>query len=174
MLPPVRPGAGGTAADRSPYRVSLHQLVTTFAISPERTTVLRGFLDYRAALHAAGIIVGFQWVDGSFVENIEALEGREPNDMDVVTFCAVPEEEYAYLFNNPAVKANFHIDAYLCRVDLPLISERVELIAYWYSMFAHRRNGLWKGFVAVDLSPFEDLDARSALNEIIEKEGWAL
>lgn len=174
MLPPIRPGAGGSSADRSPYRVSLQQLVTTFAISSERATILRGFLDYRAALHAAGIIVGFQWVDGSFVENIEALEGREPNDMDVVTFCAVPEEEYAYLFNNPTVKTDFHVDAYHCSIDLPLISERVQLIAYWYSMFAHRRDGLWKGFVAVDLSPFEDPDARTALNELMEEEGWAL
>lgn len=174
MLPPVRPGAGGTAADRSPYRVSLHQLVTTFAISPERATVLRGFLDYRAALHAAGIIVGFQWVDGSFVENIEALEGREPNDMDVVTFCGSAAEGYDHLFASTAMKEAFHIDAYLYRIDPPLTSDRVRWIAYWYSLLAHRRNGLWKGFVAVDLSPFEGHDARTALNELLEKEGWAL
>ena len=113
VLPPVRPGTDGSAADRSPYRVSLHQLVTMFAISPERATILRGFLDYRAALHAAGIIVGFQWVDGSFVENIEALEGQHPNDMDVVTFCGSAAEGCDHLFESAAMKEVFHIDAYL-------------------------------------------------------------
>lgn len=172
VLPPVRPGAGGTAADRSPYRVSLHQLVTTFAISPERATVLRGFLDYRAALHAAGIIVGFQWVDGSFVENIQALEGREPNDVDVVTFCGSAAEGYDDLFASAAMKEAFHIDAFLYRIDPPLTSDRVRWIAYWYSLLAHRRSQLWKGFVQVDLSPVGDPVARETLNLVMQREGW--
>ena len=95
-----------------------------FAISPARAAILRGFLDYRAALHAAGIIVGFQWVDGSFVENIETLEEREPNDMDVVTFCGLAAEGHDHLFTSAAAKEAFRIDAYLYRIDLPLTSDR--------------------------------------------------
>ncbi|WP_414651656.1 DUF6932 family protein [Hafnia paralvei] len=33
-----------------------------------------------------GLAEGFQWVDGSFTENIELIERRTPNDVDVVTF----------------------------------------------------------------------------------------
>ena len=165
VLPPARPGAGDDSADRAPYRVSLQQLVERFAISPARAALLRSFLDYRSALHSAGIITGFQWVDGSFVENIEALKGREPNDIDIVTFCAMPEERYGDLFDNRLMKNTFHIDAYFCSIDLPLIPDRVKLIDYWYSVFAHRRDGSWKGFVEVDLIPFEDPAARTALNE---------
>jgi hypothetical protein len=29
---------------------------------------------------------GFQWLDGSFAEQIELLEGRPPKDIDVVSF----------------------------------------------------------------------------------------
>lgn len=176
MLPPVRPGAGGDSAERAPYRVSLQQLVARFAISPTRAAILQGFLDYRSALHAAGIIVGFQWVDGSFVENIEELERRQPNDVDVMTFCAVPEGSHVNLFDKSATETErmLHIDAYLYRIDLPLTPDRVQLIAYWYSIFAHRRDGSWKGFIEVDLSPFEDPVARLALNEQMQKEGWRL
>ena len=173
-LPSIRPGAGFTSADRAPYRVSLRQLVTRFAVSPARAAILQGFLDYRAILHTAGVIVGFQWVDGSFVENIEELERRQPNDMDVMTFCTAPKASYGNLFGNGAAARALHIDAYFYRLDLPLTPDRVQLIAYWYSMFAHRRDGLWKGFIEVDLSPFEDPTARLTLNEQIQKEGWTL
>ena len=178
VLPPIRPGAGGSSADRSPYRVSLQQLVTTFAISPERVTILRGFLDYRAALHAAGIIVGFQWVDGSFVENIEALEGRQPNDMDVVTLCYLPDTadmrtlvaNYPHLFHSELSKERFHVDAYVRPLDdnmsPPLL---VRLVTYWYSMWSHTRGGLWKGFIEVDLNPAEDTRARAVLNGEIQR-----
>lgn len=33
--------------------------------------------------------------------------------------------------------------------------------AYWYSVWSHRRNQLWKGFVQVDLAPGEDTFAAS-------------
>ena len=113
VLPPIRPGAGGDSTERAPYRVSLQQLVERFAISPARAATLRGFLDYRAALHAAGVIVGFQWVDGSFVENIEALEGRQPNDVDVMTFYTVPEASHDNLFDisSAETESALHIDA---------------------------------------------------------------
>ena len=174
VLPPIRPGATATSADRAPYRVSLLELVERFVVSPARAAILQEFLDYRAALHTAGIIVGFQWVDGSFVEDIEELERRQPNDMDIMTFCTAPEESYGDLSGNGAAVRARHIDAYFYRLDLPLTPDRVQLIAYWYSIFAHRRNGLWKGFTEVDLNPFEDPAAQLELNDQIQKEGWTL
>jgi len=44
------------------------ELVAHFATSPELARDPAGFLRYRADLHAFGLISGFQWVDGSFVE----------------------------------------------------------------------------------------------------------
>ena len=77
VLPPYNPDAP-TARDRSPYHVSLPDFVLRYAISPERDAILRGFLSYREALHACGLDRGFQWVDGSFLEDIELIAGRAP------------------------------------------------------------------------------------------------
>ena len=61
---------------------------------------MQGFLRYRNALHEHGFVDGFQWINGSFSENIEDREGRSPNDIDVVTFSNAknsPEELQALL-----------------------------------------------------------------------------
>jgi len=88
VLPPAQGGL--TSAGRSPYTVSLTDLVLHYGTSTERCAIIAGFLRYRAALHAAGLVAGFQWVNGSFVENVEEQEGRPPNDIDVVTFYHLP------------------------------------------------------------------------------------
>ena len=46
----------------------------------------------------------------------------------------------------------------------PVDALQVQSIAYWYSMWSHRRDGLWKGFVQVDLDSAQDADARAVLN----------
>jgi len=164
-----------TLADRSPYTVSLTDVVLRFGLSAERRTVLGGFLRYRAALHAAGLVQGFQWLDGSFLEQVELLESRSPNDIDVVTFYKLPagktqldlQAQAPDIFPNSRVlqqtlKANYHVDAYT--VHLGMVSERlVERGTYWYSMWSHRRNQIWKGYVQVDLAPTEDATAQAAL-----------
>jgi hypothetical protein len=61
-------------------------LVTRFATTPERQAIIAGLLAYRHALHATGLVRGFQWLDGSFAEHVEVIEQRPPNDIDVVTF----------------------------------------------------------------------------------------
>jgi len=78
VLPPINP-ASPASADRSPYEVSLTDLILHFNTSPERQAILTGLLDFRQALHAIGIVNGFQWLDGSFLENVEATEKRTPS-----------------------------------------------------------------------------------------------
>lgn len=90
VLPPIRPSAPGHSADRSPYVVDLAMVMDRFATSAARMTILDGLLRFRANLHAAGVVSGFQWLDGSFLEDIETLENRAPKDMDVVTFFDLP------------------------------------------------------------------------------------
>jgi hypothetical protein len=148
--------------------------VERFATTPERTSVLEGLLNYRAELHKSGITTGFQWLDGSFIEHIELLEARPPKDVDVVTFFRLPSgmDENTFAQNNrdlflPAkTKVRYRVDAYPFLLQDKMNERHVKQISYWYSMWAHRRTGLWKGFLQVDLSSSEDSPARDALDLI--------
>jgi hypothetical protein len=118
---------------------------------------------------------GFQWLDGSFLEDIEAIEGRPPNDLDVVTFFRLPagvtqaqvraSAPDAFPITGPeriVFKGVFHVDPYF--VDLSAPAERlVAESAYWYSMWSHRRDARWKGYLQINLSPAEDGIANSHL-----------
>lgn len=172
VLPPIRPSASGNSPDRSPYTVDLALLVDRFAMSPERMAILDGLLRFRADLHKAAITSGFQWLDGSFLEQVEVLEGRAPRDMDVVTFLDLPSgqdqrslvQSHGPLFDQKHVKATYAMDAYFAVLGQPTDKWQVKNVAYWYSLWSHRRDGLWKGFVQVDLDPSQDGDARAILN----------
>jgi hypothetical protein len=154
----------------------LSEVVLRFATSPERRTILGGYLRYRGRLHAVGLVVGFQWLDGSFLENIELLEARHPQDLDVVTFYQLPAgvSQAQVLAREPglfprnlaeqvAFKSLYNVDAYL--VDLATPPNRlVQMSAYWYGMWSHRRDARWKGYLAIDLSPAEDGTAAGHLS----------
>jgi hypothetical protein len=174
VLPPFD-ARNPTSGDRSPYAASLTEVVSRFGDTPERRVLLDGLLRYRAGLHRAGLLVGFQWLDGSFAEQIELLEGRPPNDVDVVTFYHLPAGKSqhdvvraapeVFPLNGPAkaaFKASFHVDAYAVHLDAA-----PEILAgrsvYWYGVWSHRRDRLWKGFLQVDLAPTDDADASKAL-----------
>lgn len=169
VLPPIN-GSQPVSPERSPYVVSLTDYVLRFSGTPERRAVLDGFLRYRAALHGGGVEQGFQWLDGSFLEHVELLEGRAPNDVDVVTFYRLPAgvsqaqlaAKLGALADPGSVKRAFRVDGYL--VHLGMDAERLtRQTAYWYSVWSHRRNQLWKGFVQVDLAPAEDTVAAATL-----------
>lgn len=172
VLPPVRPGMPGASSERSPYLVELISFVDRFSTSSERSRILKGFLEFRAKLHELGIIRGFQWLDGSFLENIETLENRPPGDMDVVTFFHLPTgdnqrslfQKAPDLFDQKHLKSTFAIDGYFSVLGQPLDTQQVKKISYWYSMWSHRRTGLWKGFAQIDLDASQDADARAILN----------
>lgn len=177
VLPPNDP-IDPTSAERSPYTVSLTDFVLHFGTTEKRQTILKGFLDFRAALHAAGLGDGFQWVNGSFLENIETIENRSPADMDVVTFFYLPPGEtqrsfastHPDLFKHADTKTRFHVDAYFVPLDDNPPAHLVESSAYWYSLWSHRRSGQWKGFLQIDLSATDDATAR-AENQKAAEEG---
>jgi len=178
VLPPIRPGQAGHSPDRSPYRVPLTTVIEHFAISPKRIQILRGLIAYRTALAQTIIVDGFQWLNGSFMENKELLENEPPKDIDVVTFFKLPsdkgqddlERPNPALFDHDYVKETYLVDAYIHQTGLFLERCDVREISYWHGMWSHRRNGIWKGFVQVELSPSEDQAATSLLDQI-EKEG---
>lgn len=180
VLSPIAPGDPVDNNNRSPYKVSLNDIVLRFNTSPERLNLLNGLLSFRMGLHNAGIVRGFQWLDGSFLECIESLECRAPEDIDVVTFYYLPEEHtqisfrdiYPTLFRNDYNVKNYHIDAYFINLgsDVPK-EDLVSASAYWYSMWSHRRNALWKGYLQVDLSPTDDHIARDAIDTMMGGSG---
>jgi hypothetical protein len=69
----------------SPYLSTSYELCVHFATSPQRIAILKGFLDFRAELRKQGLTNAVQWLDGSFLENVESRESRAPNDLDLVT-----------------------------------------------------------------------------------------
>ena len=176
VLPPMLSASGShLPGNRTPYRAALLELVDRFAFNAERAEILSGFLEYRSALHAAGINRGLQWIGGSFVEHIERSASRTPNDIDVVSFYYPPEPDaggYESLFGGSQTKTKFHVHAYGMRLGLAMNPGIVKLVGYWYGMWAHRRNGSPKGFVEIDLNPGPDSTARQALCLEIQTRGW--
>ncbi|WP_442967092.1 DUF6932 family protein [Pseudomonas sp. URMO17WK12:I11] len=169
VLPPIDE-QDPTSPNRAPYATDVSQVVERFSTSLERCMVLEGFLSHRAELHRIGITGGLQWLNGSFMENVELLEGRPPNDMDVVTFADVSTaiqasltpDDIRILTDNAWIKDNFKVDFYLTLLsDHP--EALIELAAYWYSMWAHRRSQQWKGFLSVSLDPAFDQQASDLL-----------
>lgn len=164
VLPPVDPIAAPTSPSRSPYIVSLKDVVMRFASSSERWHIMNGFLRHRSVLHAMGFISGFQWLDGSFMEDVETLEQRPPNDVDVMSFfemqpSSMPDQALVTMALKPYAKANFLVDAYFLELYALPAAQITALSAYWYSVWAHRRDLTWKGFLQVELAPNEDSDA---------------
>jgi hypothetical protein len=173
VLPPT--GDDPLSGDRSPYQVSMLNFVERFATTPNRRRILEGFLRYRAVLHEAGLVAGFQWIDGSFAEHVETLEQRGPEDVDVVTFYRMPAPRIlpehlvrvvALFSKDPEVRertiAEFRVDGY--PVDLALPPKvLVDRATYWYSMWSHRRNRAWKGYLELNLAPEDDAEAMRLL-----------
>jgi hypothetical protein len=172
VLPPFE-GERMTSPHSSPYPVSASELVQRFAISAPRCVILDGLLRYRAELRSLGFVQGFQWLDGSFVEDVEAREQRAPNDIDVVTFAHAPiamnktqinqmMASRPDLFDQERCKEGFHCDTNL--VNLTTSPEwLVTQARYWYGLYSHRRDGLWKGMLQLPLDS-DDVAARAILD----------
>ena len=171
VLPPIDVESP-TSSSRSPYRVSLLDFVVRFGNTGARRTLLRGLLEFRAALHELDLVSGFQWLDGSFLEDIETVERRQPRDIDLVTFFRLPEgqsqtsleEASAALFDPQAVGRQYGVHAYFVQLNGVEPELVVEQCTYWSSLWSHRRNGQWKGYLQVDLAAAGDREAMANLD----------
>jgi hypothetical protein len=158
VLPPHVGDPAASRADLSPYPCTMEEVCDRFATSGARKDILDGFLNFRAELLGLGIR-GFQWLDGSFLEDIETQEGRAPGDIDVVTFVSHSANPAALhtalapkiiLLNRAHVKSTYHVD----HIVIPLGSAPAVLVdegRYWYGLFSHRRDRVWKGMLVVNL-----------------------
>ncbi len=163
ILPPFRGAEPGAPASlMSPYRVTSLEVVDRFATDSRRNFILKGWLDHRIALRSIGLTQGFQWLDGSFVEN------KDPNDVDVVHFFRRPTgystamQIAAYrlqnsaLFSRGPVKTVYHVD--LMPIDLDAnIENIVSGTGYYLQLFSHQRvTFLWKGMLQVEHNSVQD------------------
>jgi hypothetical protein len=177
VLPPFLPGASPHMhGAMSPYKVSLLDVAQKFATSAERITILKGLVAYRDELRSIGIRGGFQWIDGSFVEECEKVRGRPPKDVDLITFSVRPpahsdNEQWKQLihsrpdlFNPEESKETFYCDAYF--VDLaahPI--QIVNQTRYWFGLFSHQRDTfLWKGMLEIPFTA-DDSDVLALLTQ---------
>ena len=173
VLPPFV-GAELTYADSSPYVVEASELVKRFGTSIERRTILSGLFHFRSALRRLGFVQGFQWLDGSFVEDIEGLEARAPGDLDVVCFLHTPTGLSATqiqammdanpdLFDKDRCRQRYHCDPMV--INLGKKPEKlVQDVRYWYGLYSHRRGDhVWKGLLQLSMSS-DDAAAQSLLD----------
>lgn len=167
--------------DRSPYRVDVTEVIDRFATSAKRCEILLGWLTFRAEVHKLGIVAGYQWLDGSFCEDLTHAR-REPNDIDIVTFAQPPlltgdaaqsfldrvAETRPDLTDPRQTKQRYLCDAYW--VQLSDADANAEVVHYWYGLFSHRRgDDTWKGMVQVPLDPSNDKNAERALKLAVRR-----
>ena len=147
----------------SPYPCSIQELCYHFSTSKPRIDILKNFIIFRQRMNTFGITYGFQWLDGSFLENIEISQGRPPRDLDIVTFFGgLSIEDQTNIranfpeFGNPGLaKINYSLDHY--PVDYSYNPDvTVEQTRYWLQLFTHNRNGVWKGILKLSLNTQRD------------------
>ena len=179
LLPPYL-GEAGELRNRSPYRVSLTDVILRFGNTAARRELLAGLLAFRAELHQAGLSRGFQWVNGSFVTDIAQIANREPRDIDVVTFFHLPAshtamsfaQEFPELLNRDTNRMQYRIDALFMVLDNSDVHYMANRFAYYNNLWSHTREDQiteewrWKGYLELDLSDHEDPVARIALDRM--------
>ena len=178
LIPPIDPG-NPVGRTRSPYQVTLQDFVVRFGGSSERLNLLEGLLRFRAMWHQAGLTKGFQWINGSFVEDKETVAGSPPADIDIVTFFELPQgftqidlfEKHGALFQQENIKASFSIDAYFVVLEHTNLELLIENAVYWYSLFAHTRQDQWKGYVEIDLAEQNDTNVSRDIASILNGGG---
>ena len=169
--------ADGVSEKRSPYVIALPNFVSRFGHSVKRRELLDGFLRYRALLKQAGLDVGFQWVNGSLVEDVERVRGRPPADVDVVSFIQLPTgvteselyQSHKNIIDGDLVVNQFSVDGYIVVMDMAhpdTIQYAIRNAVYWHSVWSHTRDSQWKGYVELDLGHGREPEAWRALQEL--------
>lgn len=175
VLPPY---LGKTPTERSmqsPYRTDIMEVCKHFCTSPARINILRGYVQFRLDTISHGIFDGIQWIDGSFVENIEVSDSRDPHDIDIVSMLAIndPSEELRIVrtypeFASPILsKKKYFVDHYPVVVNRSPLST-LQDVKYWIQLFGHNRKGVWKGMLELPMYRDTTIDtqAMNFLNSI--------
>jgi hypothetical protein len=171
LLPPFV-GADATTQDRSPYLATMAEVVTQLGTTPQRRQLLRNLIAYRQLLAVEGYQNGVQFIDGSFVENIEGSANRPPSDIDVFSLLNAPQKYRSdpsawastgltfwqtEIADRNKNKQRFSLDTYAVLYEELQPMGLIQYIIYWYGLFSHQRDTFaWKGFVVLPLDPIGD------------------
>jgi hypothetical protein len=164
VLPPFVSGFPNSGpASCAPYETSMTEIAARFCTSAQRVKLFKGLLQLRAELQALGVNIGVQWIDGSFCENVEAIRGRPPADIDVVTLLIRPQavrDDAAWqafwqanqrVFYSKTTKAVFGCEAFYIDAGYPALWV-AEQVTYWFGLFTHQRvTHMWKGILQLPL-----------------------
>ncbi len=155
----------------SPYQVSSETFVKRFAKTPERQKLLNDWLTYRRRL-SEYVSFGFQWINGSFVEDVEKKRGCPPNDIDLVDFIMLSKPLTADQYKH--LKKPYKLDCFM--VKLPTLEELTQFpsggLQEWYNLFVdqtacwnlqwgHSQDNESKGYLKI---PFSEEDDKKALD----------
>lgn len=167
VLPPFIDASPTIPAKRSPYATDMFQLVERFCTSAHRAKLLLGLNSYRQHLSKGGFVSGYQWIDGSFVENVETTRGRPPSDIDVVTLFNRPmkyqvsghqwDADYKatlhkQFFSTKHMKPRYYCDTYSIDLDADQAS-LVDHTMYWGGLFTDIKGSTEKkGIVRIPLA----------------------
>lgn len=170
VLPPYQGNNPTIKGCFSPYKSEILEFCQYFATNPERIEILKGFVKFRLECLKYGIQCGSQWIDGSFVENVEKSQNRAPHDIDVVTMFALTDlrmqvvipKVFPAFVNTSLSKAQYMVDHYPCLVNENPF-RTIEYVKYWNQLFGHNRAGVWKGMVELPLYNDDNKD-KQALN----------
>ena len=170
VLPPHR-GNPSHRHDLSPYPCTSLEFCEKYSFTPERIELLQGFLKFREQLRSHGLKQGYQWIDGSFLEDIEHRENRAPQDIDILTiywgydagFQSNLLADFPEIADRTLCKQNYRLDHF--PVDASFSPESVvEVVRYWVQLFSHNRDAVWKGMLKIDLDTAQsDSDAHQLL-----------
>lgn len=171
VLPPFTgDNPGGSPESMSPHKATCEEVVQRFGFTDRRRELLEKWLLHRQEMRRVGIVHGFQWLNGSFVED------KTPNDIDIVTFLRRPQGIYSpfafgqFMSNNQRIFRRrlvfelYGIDAFF--LDLESDPDKlVSMSRYYVLLFSHQRSTLlWKGLLEVRLDdPAGDAAAFQAL-----------
>ncbi|MDF2231534.1 hypothetical protein P2H44_03110 [Albimonas sp. CAU 1670] len=145
----------------------MFEIVEKFCTSKERAKLLHGLNGYRKHLFEGGFVAGTQWLDGSFIEDVERTRGRPPRDIDVVTLFERPTRYqgndhqwsadfrqfiHRDFFSSRNMKPRFNCDTYAIDLTLPP-SHVVKNTTYWFGLFSDMRTSHFKkGIVEIALA----------------------
>ncbi len=160
-------------SDRSPFQATMREIVEAFGYTDHRRNLLRSLLEYRSTLAEHGFTSGLQFINGSFVQNVEDLENRYPRDIDLFSVLSVPKKymddrelwqrEGLTIWKNVVLgpRAGLHIYAELN------LSVNFRHFLYWHDVFSQQRDTFNpKGYIVSYLDSVADRDAQDALEVV--------
>lgn len=164
VLPPFINGRPGIPANHSPYVCSILEFCTKFATSEVRIQLLNKFVEFRIKIHEVGITNGFQWVDGSFLENKEKALDQSPNDIDVATFFQVTspnteakvQSSFPEFVDRKLAKDNFRLDHLLLHITSLSPYDLIRNTNFISKLFSYSRRGVYKGMVEIHLNSIDE------------------